>query len=141
MFQEGFKRQLLILSQFFVVGQQVMNLYSATRPTRKKQKHHRHSGSPWHRHAFGEKKLKGPLFNRGVGAPSELHLCCFFCVQKFDNWWVTDVFFFFGWRMRDVLDVNIWNLHLMYLLIFGRCNSLLGKGCIMFMLGNFWIEL
>ena len=52
------------------------------------------------------------------------------------------MFLFFGWRMRDVLDVNIWNLHLMYLLIFGRCNSLLGKGCIiMFMLGNFWIEL
>jgi len=41
-------------SQFFVVGQQVMNLYSATY-NEKKTKHHRHSGSPWHRHAFGEK--------------------------------------------------------------------------------------
>ena len=88
------------------------------------------------------KKLKGPL-QQGSGGALRVTSVLFFLFSKVWQLVGNRCFYFFWWCMRDVLDVNIWNLqpYLTYLLIFGRCNGLLGKGCIMFMFGNFCIEL
>ena len=139
MFQEGWSANCWFFSVFCCRA--AGDLYSATY-NEKKTKHHRHSGSPWHRHAFGEKNLKGPL-QQGSGGALRVTSVLFFFFSKVWQLVGNRCFYFFWWCMRDVLDVNIWNLqpYLMYLLIFGRCNGLLGKGCIMFMLGNFCIEL